>query len=49
MRRPCVMEDEGRHFFIRRFDCREDAEVWINAQANEYFKPSDYYIAMETK
>jgi hypothetical protein len=48
MRRPCVMEDAGRHEFIMR-TTRAEAENWIQAQENEYFKPEDYYIAEETK
>lgn len=44
MRRPCLMEDEGRHFLIRADLPRSEAEAWIAAQEKEYFKPSDYYI-----
>ena len=28
MRRPCIMEDEGRHFFIDKFYTFEEAESW---------------------
>lgn len=45
MRRPCLMEDEGRHFYERTCPDRESAEKWIAAQKDEYFKPGDYYIA----
>ena len=41
------MEDEGRHFFIRGPMTRQEAKEWIESQKNEYFKPSDYYIAGE--
>lgn len=44
MRYPVIMEDEGRHFYIKGFDTRDEAKAWIAAQANEYFKPGDYYI-----
>jgi len=39
------MEDEGRHHFIKKMQTREEAEDWIKAQKDEYFKPQDYYIA----
>lgn len=38
------MEDEGRHFEVRSFNKREDAEAWIAAQEGNYFAPSQYYI-----
>lgn len=44
MRRPCLMEDEGRHFFIKAVPTRQEADEWIAAQKDEYFRPSDYYI-----
>lgn len=44
MRSPCLMEDEGRHTFVMTC-CRAIAEAWIRKQEDEYFKPSDYYIA----
>lgn len=44
MRSPCLMEDEGRHFEVRSFNKREDAEAWIAAQEGNYFAPSQYYI-----
>lgn len=47
MRRPVLMEDEGRHFLIKVMDSKHAAEVWIKAQEGEYFKPSDYYILEE--
>lgn len=45
MRYPILMEDEGRHFFIKGPLSKEDAKEWIANQKNEYFKPSDYYIS----
>lgn len=48
MRYPCLMEDEGRHEFIKRCATKEEAKRWIAAQEGEYFKPGDYYIAEET-
>jgi len=45
MRYPVLMEDEGRHFFVMGPMTREAAEKWISEQKDEYFKPSDYYIA----
>ena len=47
MRSPCLMEDEGRHHFVKRFDSRMEAEQWIEKQKDEYFRPSDYYICTE--
>ena len=44
MRSPVLMEDEGRHFFVRDFETKIEAETWIACQKNEYFKPQDYYI-----
>ena len=44
MRRPCLPEDEGRHFFVKQCT-RAEAESWIAQRADEFFKPSDYYIA----
>jgi hypothetical protein len=44
MRAPCLMEDEGRHFHIDGPLPREEAEKWIAAQKDEYFRPSDYYL-----
>ena len=45
MRYPVLMEDEGRHQAVKIVDTREEAEQWIKAQKDEYFRPSDYYIA----
>lgn len=45
MRHAVLMEDEGRHHFIKKMQTREEAEDWIKAQKDEYFKPQDYYIA----
>ena len=47
MRHPVLMEDEGRHAFIKTCKTREEAKEWIKNQEKEYFKPSDYYIAEE--
>jgi hypothetical protein len=44
MRRPVLPEDEGRHFHIRSFESIFDAQKWIDAQKDAYFKPDDYYI-----
>ncbi len=48
MRSPCIPEDEGRHFFCGMFESREEATGWIKKQEDEYFGPSDYYIAEKT-
>lgn len=45
MRRPVLMEDEGQHSVVATFSSRDEAAYWIAAQANEYFRPGDYYIA----
>ena len=45
MRSPCLMEDEGRHEFIRTYSTRKEAEDWIASQQGEYFGSSNYYIA----
>ena len=45
MRSPCLMEDEGRHEFIRTYSTRKEAEDWIASQDGEYFGPGSYYIA----
>ena len=49
MRSPCLMEDEGRHHFVRSFTSRKAAEKWIEKQKGEYFNPSDYYICVEDR
>lgn len=46
MRRPCIQEDEGRHFFVKRLP-QDEAEQWIIQQEGKYFRPSDYYITEE--
>lgn len=43
MRRPVLMEDEGRHLLIKT-TTKEEALDWIEAQKGEYFGPGDYYI-----
>ena len=45
MRKPTLMEDEGRHEFIGTYSTRKEAEDWIASQKGEYFSPSRYYIA----
>jgi hypothetical protein len=44
MRYPCLMEDEGRHFFISGPMPRAEAEAWIANQKGEYFGPGSYYL-----
>lgn len=46
MRFPVLMEDEGRHVFVRSFDTREQAERRLdkNAKPFDFFKRGDYYI-----
>lgn len=48
MRSPCLMEDEGRHFLVKRFETPKEAREWIEAQEGEYFGPGSYYIAQES-
>lgn len=45
LRLPCLQEDEGRTTYIDSFDTKEQAQAWIDAQKNKYFKPGDYTIA----
>ena len=47
MRSPCLIEDEGRHFFIGTFTRVEDAYSWIASQKGSYFGPSNYYVITE--
>lgn len=44
MRKPCLMEDEGRHFYIIGFETKPEAQAWIASQKGEYFSPGSYYI-----
>ena len=44
MRRPVLMEDEGMHSLVKICASQKEAEDWIAAQADEYFKTQDYYI-----
>lgn len=44
MRFPVLMEDEGRHFFVKGPIDEDEARKWIANQKDEYFKPGDYYI-----
>ena len=48
MRLPVLMEDEGRHFYIKSFNTKKEAKEWVERQKAEYFKPSDYYIVDES-
>ena len=47
VRKAVIMEDEGRLELIKPFESRAEAEAWIAAQSNEYFKPWDYVIFAE--
>lgn len=49
MRKPVVMEDEGRHFAISFVNSRAAAEAWIAAQKGQYFGPGDYYVIEDPK
>lgn len=44
MRYPVLMEDEGRHEFVKEFTSYTKAKEWIVSQKNQYFTPADYYI-----
>lgn len=47
MRKPVLMEDEGRFSFIKR--CTEaEATQWVSDQEGQYFHPSDYTIIYES-
>lgn len=46
MRRPIFMEDEGGDRLIKRCTLAE-AKEWIRAQAREFYRPGDYYIAQK--
>lgn len=47
VRKPCLMEDEGRSFLVGQFETKEKAREWIQAQKGEYFGPGDYAIMVE--
>ncbi len=47
MRRPCVQEDEGRHFYVKGPLTEAEAKAWIAAQKGEYFSPGDYYTVTQ--
>jgi hypothetical protein len=47
MRKPVLMEDGGRHFYVKSFEDRDEALDWISEQEGRYFGPNDYYIAGE--
>jgi len=44
MRKPCIQEDEGRHFIERQDLTKKEAEKWIADQVGEYFGPQAFYI-----
>lgn len=44
MRKPVLMEDEGREFYINNYETEEEANAWIESQKGKYFRPSDYYV-----
>jgi hypothetical protein len=46
MRKPVLMEDAGRHFYVKAFEDRDEAFDWVSEQEGQYFGPSDYYIAL---
>lgn len=46
IRKPVFMEDEGRFQVIGRFDTGAEAREWVEAQAGEFFRPSDYEIVV---
>jgi hypothetical protein len=48
MRSPCLMEDEGRHFYIKSFTSKMKAKEWIAKQKGQYFSPEDYYICEQS-
>ena len=47
MRYPVLMEDEGRHFFIKGQMTQAEAKKWIDEQKGQYFTPGDYYIVLD--
>lgn len=49
MRSPVLMEDEGRHELVKVYTSKAEAQEWIAAQKDEYFKPGDYYILEEPR
>lgn len=47
LRKPCLMEDEGRYHFLKAFDTREEAEKYVDFYTENdkgYFKKSDLEI-----
>jgi len=44
VRAPVLPEDEGRYHIMERFNQRDEATAWIEAQAGEYFGPRTYHI-----
>ena len=44
LRRPVFMEDEGGYRIARQFVSREEAEAWIAAQTDEFYRPDDYLV-----
>lgn len=44
LRKPVFMEDEGGYSLIRQFNTVEEANDWVEAQAEEFFRPHDYLV-----
>lgn len=44
IRKPVLLEDEGRQFMIGQHDSRADAQQWIDQQVGKYHPPGDYII-----
>ena len=44
IRKPTLMEDEGRSHLWKVGLTKQEALDWIAAQKDEYFRPSDYMI-----
>lgn len=50
IRKPVLMEDEGRAHLCFTCDTKEEAEAWLdkNAPPGDYFHRSDYKIMRTT-
>ena len=46
MRRPCMMEDEGRHTFIKTTSTKAAAQKWIDSQVDSNGADSDGHVAV---
>jgi len=44
VRKPCLMEDEGRNTIVSTFHSQGQAQEWIDSQEGQFFHPSDYKI-----